>query len=160
MLASLGVSPRANVDPMTVPSGRYRATVQEFGEADLSPGFRSNGTSMPANPQYLKLASGDFADYRLAVDGLVEKPASLSLAELHALPSRTQITRHDCVEGRRCPAAHRKERGECSAAVSRDRGSAAEPVSLAAGGVVCRSWLTNLSSCVVAIHQQRESARR
>ena len=72
---------------------------QEFTEADLSPRFRSNGTSMPANPQYLALAAGGFADYRLAVDGLVEKPASLSLAELRALPSRTQITRHDCVEG-------------------------------------------------------------
>ena len=54
---------------------------------------------MPANPQYLALAAGGFADYRLAVGGLVEKPASLSLAELRALPSRTQITRHDCVEG-------------------------------------------------------------
>ena len=76
-----------------------RAMAQEFSEADLSPRFRSNGTSMPANPQYLALAAGGFADYRLPVDGLVEKPASLSLAELRALPSRTQITRHDCVEG-------------------------------------------------------------
>ncbi len=76
-----------------------RAMAQEFSEADLSPRFRSNGTSMPANPQYLALVTGGFADYRLAVDGLVEKPASLSLAELRALPSRTQITRHDCVEG-------------------------------------------------------------
>jgi DMSO/TMAO reductase YedYZ molybdopterin-dependent catalytic subunit len=76
-----------------------RAMAQEFTEQDLSPRFRSNGTSMPANPQYLALAAGGFADYRLAVDGLVEKPARLSLAELRALPSRTQITRHDCVEG-------------------------------------------------------------
>jgi len=76
-----------------------RAMAQEFSEADLSPRFRSNGTSMPANPQYLALANRGFADYRLAVNGLVEKPASLSLAELRALPSRTQITRHDCVEG-------------------------------------------------------------
>ena len=76
-----------------------RAMAQEFGEVDLSPGFRSNGTSMPANPQYLALAAGDFSDYRLEVGGLVEKPASLSLADLRALPSRTQITRHDCVEG-------------------------------------------------------------
>jgi DMSO/TMAO reductase YedYZ molybdopterin-dependent catalytic subunit len=76
-----------------------RAMAQEFSEADLSPRFRSNGTSMPANPQYMALAAGEFADYRLEVVGLVEKPASLSLAELRALPSRTQITRHDCVEG-------------------------------------------------------------
>ena len=76
-----------------------RAMAQEFSAADLSPRFRSNGTAMPANPRYLALAAGGFADYRLEVGGLVEKPAALSLAELRALPSRTQITRHDCVEG-------------------------------------------------------------
>jgi len=76
-----------------------RALAQEFSEADLSPRFRSNGTAMPANAQYLALAAKGFADYRLEVGGLVEKPASLSLVELRALPSRTQITRHDCVEG-------------------------------------------------------------
>jgi len=76
-----------------------RSMAQEFTEVDLSPRFRSNGTSMPANPQYLALAAGGFADYRLEVGGLVEKPATLSLADLRALPSRTQITRHDCVEG-------------------------------------------------------------
>ncbi len=31
--------------------------------------------------------------------GLVERPQSLSLAALRAMPARTQITRHDCVEG-------------------------------------------------------------
>ncbi len=75
------------------------AMAQEFGEADLSPSFRSNGTAMPANPQYAALAADGFAGYRLEVGGLVERPASLSLAELRALPGRTQITRHDCVEG-------------------------------------------------------------
>jgi len=33
------------------------------------------------------------------VDGLVERPLSLTLAQVRALPSRSQITRHDCVEG-------------------------------------------------------------
>jgi len=45
------------------------------------------------------MAKNGFADYRLIVDGLVEKPGMFSLAEIRALPSRTQITRHDCVEG-------------------------------------------------------------
>ena len=40
-----------------------------------------------------------FADWKLVVDGLVERPLALGLAELRALPARTQITRHDCVEG-------------------------------------------------------------
>jgi DMSO/TMAO reductase YedYZ molybdopterin-dependent catalytic subunit len=80
--------------------GRGAVTLaQEFAPADISPSFRGNGNTDPASPAYRALAAGGFADWRLAVDGLVEAPASLSLAELRALPSRTQITRHDCVEG-------------------------------------------------------------
>lgn len=76
-----------------------RSMAQEFTEADLSPTFRSNGTSMPATADYGALVAGGFEAYRLEVGGLVETPTSLSLSELRALPSRTQITRHDCVEG-------------------------------------------------------------
>lgn len=76
-----------------------KSMAQEFTEADLSPQFRSNGTAEPDNAEYRALAQGGFADYKLRVDGLVEHPANLSLAELRALPGRTQITRHDCVEG-------------------------------------------------------------
>ncbi len=76
-----------------------KSMAQEFGVADLSPSFRSNGTAEPDSDEYRALARSGFADYRLQVDGLVEKPAALSLADLRALPSRTQITRHDCVEG-------------------------------------------------------------
>ncbi|HXX86552.1 MAG TPA: molybdopterin-binding protein [Casimicrobiaceae bacterium] len=79
--------------------GGRRSMAQEFTEADLSPEFRSNGTAMPNSAQYRALAASGFADYRLEVGGLVEKPVPFSLAELRALPSRTQITRHDCVEG-------------------------------------------------------------
>jgi len=76
-----------------------KAMAQEFTPADLSPRFRSNGTAEPNSADYRTLAANAFADYRLVVDGLVEQPARLSLAEIRALPSRTQITRHDCVEG-------------------------------------------------------------
>ncbi len=76
-----------------------KALAREFGHADISSDFRPNGTIDPDDPDYVALKSKKFADYRLVVDGLVEKPLSLSLAELSALPSRTQITRHDCVEG-------------------------------------------------------------
>ncbi len=76
-----------------------KAMAQEFTPADLSPTFRSNGTAEPDNPAYRALAQAAFADYRLVVDGLVERPGHYSLADLKALPSRTQITRHDCVEG-------------------------------------------------------------
>ena len=76
-----------------------KAMAQEFTEADLSPHFRSNGTSMPNNPAYRKLAAKGFKHYRLEVGGLVEQPMHFSLVDLRKLPSRTQITRHDCVEG-------------------------------------------------------------
>lgn len=72
---------------------------QEFAEADLSPEFRSNGTSYPRNSEYRTMAERNFADYGLDVGGLVERAARFSLADLRELPSRTQITRHDCVEG-------------------------------------------------------------
>jgi DMSO/TMAO reductase YedYZ molybdopterin-dependent catalytic subunit len=76
-----------------------KAMAQEFTAADLSPDFRSNGTNNPDNPTYQALAANDFDDYRLQIGGLVAQPASYSLDDLMALPSRTQITRHDCVEG-------------------------------------------------------------
>ena len=75
------------------------AMAQEFTPADLSPSFRSNGTAEPDNPVYAKLAAGGFAAYTLAVEGKVDRPGTFSMADLRALPERTQITRHDCVEG-------------------------------------------------------------
>jgi DMSO/TMAO reductase YedYZ molybdopterin-dependent catalytic subunit len=46
--------------------------------------------------------ANNFADWRLVVDGLVDRPQKLSLRDLRAMPPRTQITRHDCVEGWSC----------------------------------------------------------
>ena len=79
-----------------------KALAAEFSEADLSPAFKANGTADPATEAYQGLAKDGFASWRLQVGGLVERPASLSLSDLRALPSRTQITRHDCVEGWSC----------------------------------------------------------
>ena len=76
-----------------------KALAREFTPADISSDFRANGSIDPNDPEYLALKSKGFADYRLVIDGLVERPLSLSLADLRAQPSRTQITRHDCVEG-------------------------------------------------------------
>lgn len=75
------------------------ALAREFTAADLSPVFRANGTRRPAAAEYQALLGGNFADYRLRIDGLVRRPLAVSLDQLRRLPQRTQITRHDCVEG-------------------------------------------------------------
>ncbi|WP_428682920.1 molybdopterin-dependent oxidoreductase [Sphingopyxis sp.] len=72
---------------------------REFTRADLSPVFRSNGTKLPDGAAYAAHAAANFADWRIAVSGLVARPLSLSMADIRAMPQRTQITRHDCVEG-------------------------------------------------------------
>jgi len=80
--------------------GRERgALAREYAPEDVSPFFRGNGTTEPDSSAYRAHAAADFADWRLSVGGLVATPLSLSLAELKALPQRSQITRHDCVEG-------------------------------------------------------------
>jgi DMSO/TMAO reductase YedYZ molybdopterin-dependent catalytic subunit len=75
------------------------ALAREFRPDQRSPVFRANGTRNPNTPDYNALAAGQFADWRLKVGGLVQRPLSLSLSDLGRMPQRAQITRHDCVEG-------------------------------------------------------------
>ncbi|MFA5901480.1 MAG: molybdopterin-dependent oxidoreductase [Hyphomicrobium sp.] len=76
-----------------------RSMAREFAEADLSEHFKANGSTNVADPAYQRMVQNGFAGWRLVIDGLVERPTSFSLEELRRLPARTQITRHDCVEG-------------------------------------------------------------
>lgn len=76
-----------------------RGLAQEYPEAAISPDFRANGTTDPDDDAYRRMAAGGFAEWRLEIGGMVERPLSLSLQDLRAAPARTQITRHDCVEG-------------------------------------------------------------
>src|SRR5262249_2113664 len=80
------------------------AMARAYKESDISTPFRANGSkdasSLP--PEYSALAASGFADWRLEVTGLVRQPARFSLADLRHLPTRSQITRHDCVEGWSC----------------------------------------------------------
>jgi DMSO/TMAO reductase YedYZ molybdopterin-dependent catalytic subunit len=75
------------------------ALAREYGEADMSPIFRSNGTAHPGTPEYARHLAENFANWRLVVDGLVARPLSIPLQTLRSIPHRVQITRHDCVEG-------------------------------------------------------------
>lgn len=81
--------------------GRH-TLAREYPEGAISPDFRANGTVDPDNPDYQAHVATGFADWRLEIGGLVDNPLRLSLADLRAAPSRTQITRHDCVEGWSC----------------------------------------------------------
>lgn len=60
----------------------------EFSEADIRQGQRPNGSTDPEGAEYRRMASSGFADYRLAVTGLVEASQSLSLAQLTGLHAR------------------------------------------------------------------------
>ncbi len=73
--------------------------VREFARSDISPFFRGNGSVSVDTPAYAAAEATGFADWQLEVTGLVTHPLSLSLENIRKLPQRSQITRHDCVEG-------------------------------------------------------------
>ncbi|MEX6507673.1 molybdopterin-binding protein [Jiella sp. M17.18] len=77
---------------------------REYSASEIRQPQRPNGSTDPQDPDYLQLVQTNFADYRLTITGLVDKPLSLSLDEIRAMPARSQITRHDCVEGWSCIA--------------------------------------------------------
>ena len=70
-----------------------------FDRTQISPIFRVNGTHVPAGAAYAQHTAEKFVNWRLRVEGLVARPLTVSPAQLQQMPKRTQITRHDCVEG-------------------------------------------------------------
>jgi len=75
-----------------------RSMAREFSRSEISPVAPINGNP-PESDDYQQLLAREFSTWRLVVDGLVAKPASFSLVDLRALPSRTQITHQACEEG-------------------------------------------------------------
>jgi len=53
----------------------------------------------PFNDAFKSHQANGFADWRLAVDGMVARPASLSMADLKTFPVHSQITEVVCEEG-------------------------------------------------------------
>ena len=76
-----------------------RSLAQEFLASDVAPVFKVNGSRNPRDPAYLAHVANGFRDWRLTIDGLVDQPLALSLQDIRDASARTQITRHDCVEG-------------------------------------------------------------
>ncbi len=76
-----------------------QALAPEYTREERSPTFRANGSRTVDTDAYREQLANGFADWTLEVRGLVATPLTLTLDNLRALPQRTQITRHDCVEG-------------------------------------------------------------
>jgi DMSO/TMAO reductase YedYZ molybdopterin-dependent catalytic subunit len=76
-----------------------RPLVRELPPSAVSTMFPTNGTIMPNGDYYKRLVESEFKDWRLRVEGLIDRPVALSLDELRMLPARTQITMHNCDEG-------------------------------------------------------------
>ena len=86
------------------------ALAREYPPEAISREFRANGSTNPDSAEYQAHVAAGFTDWRLQIGGLVERPLNLSLAALRQAPARTQITRHDCVEGWSCIAKWRGAR--------------------------------------------------
>ena len=71
---------------------------QHYPPSSISPEFLVNGAP-PNTAEYRHLVEDGFSAWRLEINGLVETPLSLTLAELHQMPVQTQITKHHCIQG-------------------------------------------------------------
>jgi DMSO/TMAO reductase YedYZ molybdopterin-dependent catalytic subunit len=71
---------------------------REFSRSQISKRPLANEMP-PLNEAFKRLQAGGFADLRLSIDGMVDRPASFSLAQLKSYPSRSQITMVQCEEG-------------------------------------------------------------
>jgi DMSO/TMAO reductase YedYZ molybdopterin-dependent catalytic subunit len=71
---------------------------REFERSQISERPLENEMA-PPNEVFKKLQAGGFADWRLNVDGMVDRPSAFSLDQLKSYPSRSQITQLACEEG-------------------------------------------------------------
>jgi DMSO/TMAO reductase YedYZ molybdopterin-dependent catalytic subunit len=71
---------------------------REFPRSMISKKPFANEVAPPSDA-FKRLQANRFADWRLAVDGMVARPLSVSLSDLRALPFRSQITEVACEEG-------------------------------------------------------------
>jgi DMSO/TMAO reductase YedYZ molybdopterin-dependent catalytic subunit len=71
---------------------------REFSASQISKPPLANEMAPPTDA-FKRLQAGGFADWRLSIDGMVDRPATFSLAQLKSYPSRSQITMVQCEEG-------------------------------------------------------------
>lgn len=71
---------------------------REFSRSQISAKPFANEV-VPLGDEFMRFQQGAFADWRLAVEGLVERSVSFSLSELKGFPRRSHITMIQCEEG-------------------------------------------------------------
>ena len=71
---------------------------REFAPSQISKAPFANEVA-PLGDTFKRLEDGGFADWRLAVDGLVARPGAISLTEIKSYPQSDHITHIACEEG-------------------------------------------------------------
>ncbi len=74
------------------------AKAREFRPDQISEKPFANEVGRLGDP-FKRLQEGGFAEWRLAVDGIVGRKGAFSIAELRSFPARSQITHLACEEG-------------------------------------------------------------
>lgn len=88
-------------ETLTYAAQRLLAThslAREFPRSMISKAPFANETAPPTD-EFKRLQAGGFRDWHLAVDGMVARPTSFSLADIRAMGLRSQITEVVCEEG-------------------------------------------------------------
>jgi DMSO/TMAO reductase YedYZ molybdopterin-dependent catalytic subunit len=71
---------------------------REFTRADISKSPVVNGPA-PPDEAFRRLAADGFKDWRLQIEGLIERPMSFTLDELKNMPADSHILLHACEQG-------------------------------------------------------------
>jgi DMSO/TMAO reductase YedYZ molybdopterin-dependent catalytic subunit len=71
---------------------------REFSPSQISKPPLANEMAPPSDA-FKRLQAAGFIDWRLSIDGMVDRPTAFSLAQLKSYPSRSQITMVQCEEG-------------------------------------------------------------
>lgn len=80
--------------------GAGQPLAREYSASAISPDFRQNGFDPPSSSVYQRWSQDEWRGYTLRVDGLVDRARNYDLPTLRStFTRRSQITRHDCVEG-------------------------------------------------------------
>ena len=90
-------------DVLTMSTQRFlmagQAPAQEHDISEITKNFPVWNQSNPDDDEYQRLRQGGFTEWCLPVEGLVNRPVTLSLEDLKRFPQQTQITSHICEQG-------------------------------------------------------------